>query len=346
MSGSSEKIWTVGEILKFSSRYLKEKTQLDSSSLDCQLLLSELIGMDRVHLYMNLDRPVSLEEREKFKSYLKRRINGEPIAYITGRKNFWTSSFRLTHDTLIPRADSESVVELALDYVDYSKKEFSCLDIGTGSGCLLISVAKTIKEKVDKILRSKKQELKESLNEKKSEDSLDSNTQEEIEVEVEIEIEKKIENLRPSFYYEAWDISEAALKVAGLNASEIIPGIDINFYNRDVLSVLGSDTEVYNKFDLIISNPPYIEPDDPRVDSSIKFEPDIALYAKDLVFYRKISALAKKILKDHGVVVVEVGKDQAHRVVDIFEKEGLRLDKRLKDLAGIDRALSFCSSKS
>ncbi len=322
------KIWTVGEILKFSSGYLRDKTGIESSKLDSELLLGEVLEMDRVHLFMNLDRPVSVEEREKFKSYLKRRIDGEPIAYITGRKNFWTSSFRVTRDTLIPRADTEVVLELALDYVNYSKGSFSCLDIGTGSGCLIVSLAKNIKEKVDKLKRSK--EVKELASEEESE-NISSDTDEPQDSKEE---GKEVE---PSFYYEAWDISEPALEVARTNASEIIPSVDINFLICDVLTLPDSE----NKFDLIISNPPYIEPGDPRVDSSTKYEPRVALFAEDLVFYKKIAQEAKKILDEQGVVVVEIGKDQKDRVVDIFSSEGFRLDKSLKDLAGIDRAVCF-----
>ena len=322
------KIWTVGEILKFSSGYLRDKTGIESSKLDSELLLGEVLEMDRVHLFMNLDRPVSVEEREKFKSYLKRRIDGEPIAYITGRKNFWTSSFRVTRDTLIPRADTEVVLELALDYVNYSKGSFSCLDIGTGSGCLIVSLAKNIKEKVDKLKRSK--EVKELASEEESENiSSDTDKPQDSKEEG-----KEVE---PSFYYEAWDISEPALEVARTNASEIIPSVDINFLIQDILTLPDSN----NKFDLIISNPPYIEPGDPRVDSSTKYEPRVALFAKDLVFYKKIAQEAKKILDEQGVVVVEIGKDQKDRVVDIFSSEGFRLDKSLKDLAGIDRAVCF-----
>ncbi len=322
-----EKIWTVGEILKFSSGYLRDKTGVANSKLDSELLLGEILGMDRVHLFMNLDRPVSVEEREKFKSYLKRRIDGEPIAYITGRKNFWTSSFKVTQDTLIPRADTETLLELALEYVDYSRGTFSCLDIGTGSGCLIISLAKTIKEKIDKLKRSA--EVKNSSNEELIDADDDSDTNQNQKEEPNF--------IDPSFYYEAWDISDPALEVARTNAEEIIPSVDINFLVCDVLTLPDSET----KFDMIISNPPYIEPGDPRVDSSTRYEPRVALFAEDLVFYKKIALESRKILGDEGVVVVEIGKDERDRVVEIFSKEGYRFEKCAKDLAGIDRAVCF-----
>ena len=276
----SSKIWTVGEILKFSWGYLQDKTELASSKLDSELLLGEVLGMDRVHLFMNLDRPVSVEEREQFKSYLKRRIDGEPIAYITGRKNFWTSSFKVTRDTLIPRADTETVLELALEYVDYSRESFSCLDIGTGSGCLIISLVKTIKEKLDKIMRSRiDSELQDSENTSK----LDSTVVEKDGSEEVDEVETKKEEKDISLYFEAWDIMDVALQVAQENARQIVPSVDINFLVRDVLSL----PDIETKFDLIISNPPYIEPGDPNVDSSTKYEPSVALFASDLYFIKK-----------------------------------------------------------
>ena len=172
-------------------------------------------------------------------------------------------------------------------------------------------------------------EFKESSSEEKLDEKNDSVTDQ--------NQKEKTYPIDSSFYYEAWDISEAALEVARSNASDIVPSVDINFLVQDVLSLPDSST----KFDLIISNPPYIEPGDPRVDSSTKYEPTIALFAKDLVFYKKIALEAKKILGDQGVVVVEIGIDQRDRVVDIFSREGFRLDRCMKDLSGIDRALSF-----
>lgn len=134
------KAWTIKEILDWSTGFLA-KTSTASPRLDCEIILAECLGLKRLDLYINFDRPLSVEERTKYKTFLQRRYSGEPVAYIVGEREFYGYSFLVNQHTLIPRPETEHLVMLAKElYLNDASLEI--LDIGTGSGCLALTLAK------------------------------------------------------------------------------------------------------------------------------------------------------------------------------------------------------------
>lgn len=136
-------VWTIQKILMWSSGFLKDKNVTDSPRLDAEILLAHALKLKRIQLYTLFDKPVSASEREPFKASLKRRIAGEPVAYITGERDFMSMTFHVTPDVLIPRPDTEVLVESVGERLKSRSSEgLQILDVGTGSGCVAISIAK------------------------------------------------------------------------------------------------------------------------------------------------------------------------------------------------------------
>lgn len=140
-SGMPE-VWTVQRVLTWSAAYLKEKSRevLSNHRLDAELLLASVLELDRMKLYLQLDRPLSKDEREDFKSILRRRLNGEPVAYILGYRDFYRHRFMVNASVLIPRPETEMLVEAAIK-ASGEMTNPKILDVGTGSGCVAISIA-------------------------------------------------------------------------------------------------------------------------------------------------------------------------------------------------------------
>ena len=138
--------WTIGRILTWSVGWLRERGLVDSPRLDAELLLAEALGLTRMQLYMYFDKPLTAAEREPFRAALKRRAAGEPVAYIIGKKEFMGVSFAVTPAVLIPRPDTEVLVEAVLAWgkgKGLDKDEgWRILDVGTGSGCIAVALAK------------------------------------------------------------------------------------------------------------------------------------------------------------------------------------------------------------
>ena len=137
----SQQVWTILSILNWATEYFTSKG-ITSARLDAQLLLGSVLHLSKVELYTAFDKPLTKEELAKFKQLLLRRANREPLAYILGSRGFWRYDFEVTPAVLIPRADSEIIVERALEILEerpWSSPQI--LDIGTGSGCLAISIA-------------------------------------------------------------------------------------------------------------------------------------------------------------------------------------------------------------
>ena len=137
-------VWTVQRVLNWSAGWLKEKAQgKDSAStarLDAELILAHVLGCDRMRLYLDLDRPLSKEERDSFKVLLRRRADEEPIAYILGYRDFYRHRFEVNSSVLIPRSDTEILVEEALKLLTPFTSP-AVLDVGTGSGCIALALA-------------------------------------------------------------------------------------------------------------------------------------------------------------------------------------------------------------
>ncbi len=133
--------WTILDVLQWTADYFSSH-QVDSPRLTAEILLAETLGIDRVGLYVRFDQPLTENERHRFREMVKRRIQREPVAYITGRKDFWKISLEVTPDVLIPRPETEILVETALETMpDAPEKPLRILDMGTGSGAIVISLA-------------------------------------------------------------------------------------------------------------------------------------------------------------------------------------------------------------
>ena len=135
-----KEVWTIGKILNWTKQYFEEKG-VDSPRLDAEVLLSHILKCDRIHLYVNFDRPLVGEELSSFRQMVKARAQRMPVAYILGEKEFMGHSFRVTPDVLIPRPDTEILVEEAIRLLS-QKDRARIVDIGTGSGAILLSVLK------------------------------------------------------------------------------------------------------------------------------------------------------------------------------------------------------------
>ncbi|MFW7377879.1 MAG: peptide chain release factor N(5)-glutamine methyltransferase [Oligoflexus sp.] len=139
-------LWTIRDIMNWSVPYLKKSGSL-SARLDTELLLAESLNCQRIDLYLHHDKPLNMEERQKFRALLKRRAAGEPIPYILKEREFYGLSFEVTPDVLIPRPETEHLVEIAerlLQEAAGGRTPQRVLDIGTGSGCIAIALKKQL----------------------------------------------------------------------------------------------------------------------------------------------------------------------------------------------------------
>ena len=271
------------QTLKFGSDKLKSHN-IDTHILDSEILLSFILNSSRENILMNLDANIKKNKFEKFKKLLSRREKREPIAYITNKKEFWKNNFYVNSDVLIPRPETELIVEEVLKNTNiHSSKKF--LEIGTGSGCLVVSI---IKE-------------------------------------------------RPKCFATAIDISKKALNIAKFNAKMHHLINKINFVNIDI------DKIQFNKYDFIISNPPYINRFDlSRLDESVKiFEPYIAFEAgiDGLREITKLIIKSKKLLKKNGKLIFEIGQGQNLIAKKILNKNGYFINKVIKDISSIPRVI-------
>ena len=252
--------------------------------LDSVLLLSKALNKKREKILTNLKKEVNKKQLDKFNLYLSRRKKKEPIAYILGFKYFWKYKFYINKSVLVPRPETEQIVEETLNYLSDNESK-KILDIGTGSGCIIVSVLKE---------RSKCKAI-------------------------------------------AIDISSKALKVAKTNAKIHHLENKIKFINIDI------DKFNYNKYDLILSNPPYISNIDLiRLDDDIRiYEPRESL-SGGLDGYEKIIKViekSSKLLKNNGKLIVEIGDTQKNNVLKLLKNNGFYINKTGKDLSGRDRCI-------
>tara|TARA_B100000989_G_scaffold16143_1_gene10757 strand:+ start:66 stop:908 length:843 start_codon:yes stop_codon:yes gene_type:complete len=271
------------QILKKGENFLKRR-KIKNPFLDTELILSKVINKKREEIILNINNKLNNSDIIKFKNYLFRRSQNEPIAYILGYKHFWKDKFLTNKSVLIPRPDTELIIEEALKYLpnDKSKK---ILDIGTGSGCLIVSL---IKE-------------------------------------------------RPKCTATAIDISLKSINVAKTNAKLHQLENKINFINIDI------DKYKSSYYDLIISNPPYINNVElNRLDNDIKFhEPKLALSGgyDGLRNLKKVIFKSKKLLKINGKLILEIGYKQKNQCVKILNENKFYINKISKDLSGKDRCI-------
>lgn len=282
------KIWTIKELLDWSSNYFSEKN-IESARLDAELLLSWVLDLKRLDLYLQFDRPLTEIELQKYKKLIKRRIDQEPIAYIIGEKEFYGRNFKVNSSTLIPRPDTETLIEISLKKFPDKNEELNILDIGTGSGVLAITLALEY----------------------------------------------------PNSKITAIDVSKSALEIATQNSLEYKLENRINFIEKDFLK---EDLESQQKYDLIISNPPYIPSKNiESLDKNVKnFEPLSALDGgkNGLIFYEKMSNLYSN-LQTNSWLLFEIGYDQSPNIKEIFSSSKWKNLSFHQDLAGINRVASL-----
>lgn len=269
-------------------KYSQEISSIsDTPRLDVELLLQKCLGdVDRIYIHMNLNKELTNEQEEKFLSMINDRINGRPIAYIVEHREFMGLDFYVKEGVLIPRPDTETLVEEIIDLC--KDKEVNILDIGTGSGAITVSLAKYL-----------------------------SNA-----------------NLT------SFDIAYIPLEIGKKNA--ISNGVEekVKFVKSDLFSAI-KDKGV--KFDVIVSNPPYIRRSDMNtLHTQVKdYEPYNALEGgvDGLDFYRNITKQSNLYLNKGGILAYEVGHDQAQDVAMIMQNNGYTNIYTKKDIQGIDRVV-------
>ena len=271
------------EILNAGSKILK-LNNIKSNNLDSEILLSSTLKLDRSQLLLNLDKRIENQEKKIFFNFIERRRKNEPIAYITGYKEFWKNKFKVNKNVLIPRPDTETIIEQVLNELDINSSK-KILDIGTGSGCIIISI----------------------LDERKK------------------------------CFGVGIDISKNAVKLAKYNAK--IQHIDnrIKFLNSDIDNFCG------DKYDLIISNPPYIKHHEINgLEKDIKnHEPRVSLDG-GIDGYNKIRLIIKKsstLIKKKGKLFLELGINQTRETLKILNLNGFYKTKVIKDLASKNRCI-------
>ena len=265
----------ISEILNKSINYLKENNT-NSAVLDSELLLCSIINKPREYLFLNLNKKINDISVKKYFSLVKRRKNSEPIAYILNKKDFWKSTFYVDQGVLIPRPDTEILIEEALSCMS-KKKNLSILDIGTGSGCIILSILQEV-QKASGI---------------------------------------------------GIDISKNAVKVANFNAKMHQLENRVKFIKSSV------DNFFKGKYDLIISNPPYINNTKLNyLEKDIyKFEPAVALKGGNdgLSLIRKVIEKSSKLLKTSGKLILEIGYDQKFKIEKLLKDEKFYVNKVKKD---------------
>ena len=252
--------------------------------LDSEILLSESINREKKYIILNPKEILENKQLNNFNSLIERRRKGEPIAYLINKKEFWKNEFYVNENVLIPRPDTELIIDQVLKI--YSKNsQLQILDIGTGSGCILLSILKE----------------------------------------------------RTSFYGTGIDISKKSINVSKFNANRLKLDNRVKFYNSDV------DNFKIGKYDLIVSNPPYIELLSLKYleKDVVNFEPKLALSGGFDGFskIRKVISKASTLIKKNGKLILEIGFKQRNKVKEILKKEGFYINRTLKDYGNNDRCI-------
>ena len=253
--------------IKQASQLLKNKNII-SHELDVQVILSDIMGVTRDFFIANSHIHVSINTIKKFNHAIKRRINREPVAYIIGKKEFWSQDFAVNQATLVPRPETELLIYKVVDF--FKNKRINVLDIGTGSGCILLSILK------------------------------------------ELDLSRGV----------GIDISAKAIKTAQTNSK------NLNLFQRSKFKVFDISKFNVGKYDLIVSNPPYIPSKDIKNLSKdiINYEPLVALNGglDGLDLIRKVIYKSNSLLKRNGLLAIEIGFNQYLKVSSLLKQYGFR----------------------
>lgn len=273
-------VWTVRDLITWTAKHFTAKG-IDDPAKEARLLLAHALGCRPIEVLTRYDDPPTDAERQRFRELVKRRADGCPVAYLVGGKDFYLLTFEVTPDVLIPRPDTETLVQTGLDFLK-GKPTPSVLDLGTGSGCVAVSIAHKVK----------------------------------------------------AARVTAVDVSPAAAGVAARNAEKHGIGDRVTVLVGDLFAPLPADA----RFDLIVSNPPYIAASEiDTLEVGVRqFEPRLALDggADGLEFYRRLAADAAGWLKPGGHLMVEVGWTQETAVRELFAAAGWVPLPSVKDQEG------------
>ena len=268
----------------FEANNILKKNHISTSNLDSEILLSKVLKKDRKYVILNLDQCLENELYNKFKKLISQRLTGKPMAYIVGKKDFWKYEFNVSNNVLIPRPDTEIIIEEVLKIFKY-KKKINVLEIGVGSGCILLSI------------------LKEKNN----------------------------------FYGIGIDISKECIDLSKKNALKLDLNNRVKFFKSDI------DNFFYGKYDLIVSNPPYIKKKDLKY-----LERDVANYEPKLALDGGIDGISEiikvidkssKLVKKGGKLILEINFDQVNKVKKLLKKKEFYTNRVLKDLGNKNRCI-------
>ncbi len=255
------------KIIEKASKILKNNN-IQSHELDAQLILSNIMNVKREHLIINNKAHISKKIKKQYDIAIDRRIKKEPVAYIIGKKEFWSENFEVNQSTLVPRPETELLIYKVIDY--FKGKKIHILDIGTGSGCILLSILK-------------------ELNDSRG---------------------------------TGIDISLKAIEMAKINSK------NFNLLNRAKFRVFDINKYNIGKYDLIVSNPPYIPSADIKnLSKDIRnYEPLVALNGgtDGLDLIKKVIYKSNHLLKREGLLALEIGNGQYREVFNILKHQGYR----------------------
>ena len=304
--------WMIENLLNWITEYLTDKG-VDSPRLSAELLLSHVLGMKRIELYTQFDKPVAKQQLDQLHDPVKRAGQHEPIAYLVGKTEFYSLEMNVTPDCMIPRPETELLAERAIEFLRTrpvrnsamrkmpqreelsngarTGSQFIC-DLCTGCGCIAVAIAKNA----------------------------------------------------PFARIIATDISDAALRVAAQNIEKYQLKDRIELLQGDLFEPIVPQLDV-DKFDLIVCNPPYVSSAEfEKQDKSVKdYEPRVALLAGEdgLDIYRRISEKVDQFLKLNGALMLEIGYTQGHVVKELLEQTGIFAEIRIeKDFHGNDRVVT------
>ena len=255
------------KVIKQASKILKSYN-IHSHELDAELILSDIMKVKKEFFITNNEASISEQIMEKYNIAIKRRIKREPVAYITGKKEFWSEDFIVNYSTLVPRPETELLIYKIISF--FKNKTINILDIGTGSGCILLSIL------------------------------------------------KELNSSRGT----GIDISPKAIRMAKINSK------NLNLINRSNFKVFGLSKFSIGKYDLIVSNPPYIPSKDIKNLSKdiINYEPKTAIDGgfDGLDLIKKAIYKSNHLLKKHGSLAIEIGFNQYHKVSGILRRSRFR----------------------
>ena len=266
-----------------ATNILKDKS-IQTAKLDTEILMAKALDVNREYIILNNDKNLKERNLEYFKRLVQERATRKPIAYLLNNKFFWNNEFYVDKNILIPRPDTEMIIEQVLKFTK-NKNKYSILDIGVGSGCILLSILKE----------------------------------------------------RKNFYGTGIDICKNSVDICKINAKKLLVERRVKLYKSDV------DKFAQGKYDLVVSNPPYIKRCDLKYLESdvIRFEPKLSLDGglDGLSVIRKVISKSSVLIKKNGKFILEIGFDQKNKVIKLLNKKGFYINSTLKDLAMNDRCI-------